>query len=569
MQTNGSGPSFENGDTAAPLLVNLNGAASSASSNGSFVPEDVSRNPVTITLSQGDKDIIRLIGQHLKDLGLHQSVEQLMKESGCTLEHSAAAQFRTHVMEGKWQNAEEDLQEIRLLITSPQELLKMQFLLLEQKYLEYLEEGQLNEALHCLRHELTPLKYNSERVHSLSSFLMYTNKDELHKQANWEGKGLASRTKLMEQLQVFFPPSVMLPPKRMHNLLKQALEYQQQRCPYHNTKIPDSIESVSLLTDHTCSRLSFPCKTKQILTEHCDEVLYSCFSPNGCKLATGSKDGTLIIWEVVKETHKLKLAHTLDGHSSGVFFMSWSPDSKFIIACGPDDCADLWIWNTETGILKTKMTHSPEDSLTCAAWNVDGKRFVTGGIKGQFYRCHIDGGIIDSWEGVRVHSICTKSDGKTVLASDTHKRIRAYIFEEITDYNVIQEDHPIMSFVLSSNERYALLNVANQGVHMWDIKDKILVRKFQGITQGFYAIHACFGGVGENFIASGSEDNNVYIWHIKRERPLVVLQGHTRTVNCASWNPKVPSMLVTVSDDFTVRVWGPESNEDNVCSTAV
>jgi hypothetical protein len=45
----------------------------------------------------------------------------------------------------------------------------MKFLLLEQKYLELLEDGKLLEALHCLRNELSPLKYNTERVHELSS----------------------------------------------------------------------------------------------------------------------------------------------------------------------------------------------------------------------------------------------------------------------------------------------------------------------------------------------------------------------------------------------------------------
>ena len=34
-----------------------------------------------------------------------------------------------------------------------------------------------------------------------------------------------------------------------------------------------------------------------------------------------------------------------------------------------------------------KMSQSPEDSLTSAAWHTDGKRFVTGGTRGQFYQC--------------------------------------------------------------------------------------------------------------------------------------------------------------------------------------
>lgn len=62
-----------------------------------------------------------------------------------------------------------------------------------------------------------------------------------------------------------------------------------------------------------------------------------------------------------------------------------------------------------------------------------------------------------------------------------------------------------MSFTVDATDRMALLNVATQGVHLWDLEDRCLVRKFQGVTQGFYTIHSCFGGLNQDFIASGSE----------------------------------------------------------------
>ena len=151
--------------------------------------------------------------------------------------------------------------------------------------------------------------------------------------------------------------------------------------------------------------------------------------------------------------------------------------------------------------------------------------------------------------------------------------------------------------------------------HRW-WQDRILVRKYQGLTQGFYTIHSCFGGVGQEFIASGSEgefgligrtyfarlvlvrnpfgcghrcnhrksvkwtnmlcpvfpavvdwgvpcciraftDHKVFMWHVRRELPLATLTGHSRTVNCVHWNPRWPHLLVSASDDGTVRLWGP------------
>lgn len=52
----------------------------------------------------------------------------------------------------------------------------------------------------------------------------------------------------------YLPPSVMLPPRRLQNLLRQAVELQRDRCLYHNTKLDSNLDSVSLLIDHVCSR---------------------------------------------------------------------------------------------------------------------------------------------------------------------------------------------------------------------------------------------------------------------------------------------------------------------------
>ena len=80
-----------------------------------------------------------------------------------------------------------------------------------------------------------------------------------------------------------------------------------------------------------------------------------------------------------------------------------------------------------------------------------------------------------------------RADGRHILAADTHHRVRlihivftfpntsshvprSYNFEELSDTPVIQEDHAIMSFITDNSDRYALLNIATQGVHMWDIQ---------------------------------------------------------------------------------------------------
>lgn len=514
-------------------------------------------------LSRSDEEVVRLIGQHLRELGLEKSAEALMNESGCRQEHNAAPLFRKQVMEGNWTKIEATLCELKPLLRHQKHLQKMRFYILEQKYLELVEDGRLLEALHCLRNEITPLRKFVSRVHELSGFLMLKDVKELHKCAKWEGKGPKSRGKLMEKLRAYLPENIMLPPRRLQTILSQAVELQQRKCLYHNAKINSSIESVSLLTDHTCSRKNIPTHTKQVLSDHCDEVWFCQFSHDGNRLATGSKDSTIIIWDVDPATHRVTLSRSLTGHTYGVGYLSWSPDDSHILACGTEESSEFWVWNAKTGELRTKRSHSTEDSLSCCNWSVDGEKFVTGGTKGQFYQCDMEGNIIDSWEGVRVQCLACLPDNKTVLAADTQHRIRAYNFEDMTDYDVIKEDNPIMSFSVTRDGKMALLNVSNQGIHLWDIEDQVLIEKYQGAVQGFYTIFSCCGGADEEFIASGSDDHNMYLWLRDRPKPIQTLSGHTKTVNCVSWNPVHHTMLASVSDDCTVRIWGPQDMEDS------
>ena len=53
-------------------------------------------------LSRSDQEIVRLVGQHLTNIGLKSSAAVLMAEAGCRLDQPTAATFRKFVMNGDW-----------------------------------------------------------------------------------------------------------------------------------------------------------------------------------------------------------------------------------------------------------------------------------------------------------------------------------------------------------------------------------------------------------------------------------------------------------------------------------
>ncbi|THU99244.1 WD40 repeat-like protein, partial [Dendrothele bispora CBS 962.96] len=83
--------------------------------------------------------------------------------------------------------------------------------------------------------------------------------------------------------------------------------------------------------------------TMAMLEGHTDSVWSVAFSPDGRKLASGSYDKTVQIWNVATGQEETML----EGHAGGVFSLAFSPDGTQL-ASGSSD-KTVRIWNTVTG----------------------------------------------------------------------------------------------------------------------------------------------------------------------------------------------------------------------------
>ena len=82
------------------------------------------------------------------------------------------------------------------------------------------------------------------------------------------------------------------------------------------------------------------------LTEHTKSVNALMFSPDGSKLASGSFDNTIMLWDPNTGEH-LK---TLTGHSEPVYDIVFSLDGTRLVSGGGDDT--IRVWDVETGELR-------------------------------------------------------------------------------------------------------------------------------------------------------------------------------------------------------------------------
>lgn len=348
----------------------------------------------------------------------------------------------------------------------------------------------------------------------------------------------------------------MIPERRLETLIQQALLYQKSKCLYHNPSTNPDTEHLSLYTDHSCDRNQFPNLCGHILREHLDEVWFVAFSHHGRYLASSSKDGSVLIWDV---DAGFTVKYRLHGHRDAVAFLSWSPDDTRLISCSSDHSARVWNMDTGEQVLHfSKHT----DAVTSAAWFPNGQYFVTGSLDKCIYMVDVHSGDIEfRWNGARVTDLGITPDGHKMVAICHEKKIRIYSLATKDELACIQESDSITSVNLSTDSRFALVNLSSQELHVWDLSDVKLCQKYLGQKQGRFVIRSCFGGNmndshtdSQNFVVSGSEDAFVYVWHRFHGQLIERLEGHTACVNSVAWNSK-RNLFVSGSDDHTVRVW--------------
>ncbi|XP_054797095.1 WD repeat-containing protein 26 homolog [Prosopis cineraria] len=495
------------------------------------------------------EEFVRIIAKALYSLGYKKSGAHLEEESGIPLHSSVVNLFIQQIVDGHWDESIATLHNIGL--ADENTVKSASFLILEQKFFELLDREKVMDALKTLRTEIAPLCVNSSRLRELSSCIVSLSPCGKNGSTKQGIVKASSRSKLLEELQKLLPPTVLIPEKRLEHLVEQALILQREACLFHNSLDKD----MSLYSDHHCGKDQIPSRTLQILEAHSDEVWFVQFSHNGKYLASSSNDRSAIIWEVGMDGG-LSVKHKLSGHQKPVSSVSWSPDDQQLLTCGIEEVIKRW--DVSTGRCLQVYEKAGLGLVSCA-WAPTGKYILSGLSDKSICTWELDGKELETLKGPRslkISDLEVMGDEETILSICKDNVVQLFN-RETKDERFIEEDQTITSFSLSKDNKFMLINLWNQEIHLWKIEgDPKLVGKYKGHRRTRFLIRSCFGGRKQAFIASGSEDSQVYIWHRSTGDLIEALPGHSGAVNCVTWNPANPHMLASASDDRTIRIWG-------------
>jgi hypothetical protein len=163
-------------------------------------------------------------------------------------------------------------------------------------------------------------------------------------------------------------------------------------------------------------------KLLNVLRGHDDVVFSVAFTPDGNRLATGSFDHTVGLWDVASH-QKLK---TYTGHSDFVYAVAFGPDGKKLASAGKDRIVRLV--EIDTG--KSLFTFSGmENDIMALAFSPDGKRVVSSGFETALYWWNTETGEqVKAMGGhsVAVHEIAFSKDGKRVISGGGDRTLRLW-----------------------------------------------------------------------------------------------------------------------------------------------
>lgn len=498
-------------------------------SNDTIVLDNLGR-PIHIRKDE----LIKILVEELRALDYHESAIKLEQESGYFVESGLEATLRKNINNGDWVEAEETLK--KLEVSTGYEK-KAMLMVLEQQYIELLENRQTIEGLRLLQERITPLMEDFQTVRDLSRLLMCKDKSQVREQVmGGDQSTKMKREQLLRRLQELIPSAVMLSSRRLECMLEQALRYQITECGYHNT--PEKL--MTLYKDHKCAMSMFPTRTISVF-EHKDQVWYCCFSNQGDKLLSCGKDSVAIVWCMATFQKIQEL-----NHKAAVVHGSWSPNDQLILTASQDHVVRLW----KSGALILQLTSHTMSVLSCG-WLPDSQRFITGGIDKRLIMWNISGVKLHQWLGSRVFDLSISHDGSKMVCCNAES---VSVFDLILMEEIDELPEPLSATCcsFSMDSKYVVVNSAQGETHLWDLKQRRIIQKFKNHKQQKWAIKNSFGGVDDAFVCTGSEDHKVYIYHTKSGDLIQSLEGHHDVVNAVSWSQKY---LASCSDDNTIRIW--------------
>ncbi|KZP23443.1 hypothetical protein FIBSPDRAFT_1042895 [Athelia psychrophila] len=292
---------------------------------------------------------------------------------------------------------------------------------------------------------------------------------------------------------------------------------------------------------------------RQVFEGHTDCVMSVAFSPDGQRLASGSQDGAIRIWDAQTGT---LVAGPFKGHTGWVLSVVFSPDGQHIASGSADNT--LRIWDAQTGTLVAGPFKGRTGWVFSVVFSPDGQHIASGSGDNTIQICDVKTGALVAGPFIGhtgcVFSVSFSPDGQRIASGSGDKCIRIYDVKTGTLVAGPFEGHTgsVFSVSFSPDGQRIVSGSGDKTVRIYDAKTGTLVAgSFTGHTGNVFSV--AFSPDGQR-IVSGSRDKTVQICNAQTGTLVAgPFKGHTDVISSVTFSPD-GQRIASGSYDKCIRI---------------
>lgn len=293
-----------------------------------------------------------------------------------------------------------------------------------------------------------------------------------------------------------------------------------------------------------------------LLTEHSSPVKSMVFSPDGETLATGSTDGTIILWK----TDSGQSIATLVGPEDDVEMLAFSPSGKMLASFHASH--KVFIWDLASGKVKHTL-QSDASTIFSLTFSLDEKVLKTIGHwdKDEFY---IEYWNVNSGESIKDvllddenYTVASLSpDGKT-LACAGDSPLQFWNIETTKQLSIDKVTEGYFDYVEFSPDGERLVAAdAWDYISLWQVSPMQHLKSF---AHGEDYNSIAYSPDGKT-VASGNDTGSVKIWDAATGKLTQTISGHSsKQIYTAAFH--TDSSTVTIGTKSAIQIWNWQTGE--------